>query len=310
MTVYFTHPSFLEHDTGPEHPEGPERLRAIELALNRPGFARLERRIAPLGTLEQVRLVHPQKHIERVFAAIPSQGFHYLDGDTVVSPGSRDAALHAVGAVCAAVDAVCLSEVKNAFCAVRPPGHHAEPNQAMGFCLFNNVAIAAEYARQKHGLERVAIVDFDVHHGNGTQTVFEKNPAVFYASTHQAPWYPGTGWANEAGVGNIFNAPLAAGSGSREFRAALSERILPALDRFAPEFILVSAGFDAHRDDPLAHLNLVEEDYEWITLELTAMAARHAQYRLVSVLEGGYHRIALGHSVAVHIGALMRAGET
>jgi acetoin utilization deacetylase AcuC-like enzyme len=304
-TIYYTHPSFLQHDTGLGHPECPDRLEAIERALSRPEFSALARRLAPMGTPEQIRLVHPEQHIERVFKAIPALGFGHLDADTVVSPDSGSAALHAVGAACAAVDAVFAREAGNAFCAVRPPGHHAEPNAAMGFCLFNNAAIAAEHARKHHGIERVAIVDFDVHHGNGTQAAFEKNPDVLYASTHQAPWYPGTGRLAETGVGNIFNAPLPAGSGSREFRAAMADRILPAVDRFGPELVLVSAGFDAHRDDPLADLNLDEEDYGWITGELAGLAAKHAEGRLVSVLEGGYNLAALGNSVAAHVKALM-----
>jgi acetoin utilization deacetylase AcuC-like enzyme len=304
-TLYYTHPVFLEHDTGLGHPESAERLRAIDKALSGPRFATLQRREAPRGSREQVRLIHSDKHIERVFAAIPRIGFGYLDADTVVSPDSGEAALHAVGAACAAVDAVCTKQARNAFCAIRPPGHHAEPDSAMGFCLFNSIAIAAEHARRQHGLKRVAVVDFDVHHGNGTQKAFEKNPDVLYCSTHQYPWYPGTGRASETGVGNIVNVPLSAGSGSREFRAGMNDKILPAVDRFAPELVLVSAGFDAHRDDPLADLNLTEDDYAWITAELMKLAGKQAQDRVVSVLEGGYDLAALGKSVAAHVGALL-----
>lgn len=306
-TIYFSHPSFLEHDTGLGHPESAERLRSIERALGCPDFADLDRREAPYGTHEQVCLIHTARHIEYVLGAVPKLGFAYLDGDTVISPGSGEAALRAVGAACAAVNAVFTEEAVNAFCAIRPPGHHAEPDAAMGFCLFNNIAIAAEYARKHHRIKRVAIVDFDAHHGNGTQQAFEANEAVLYASTHQFPWYPGTGRSSETGVGNIINMPLPAGSGSKEFRAAWSDRILPAVDRFSPELVLISAGFDAHRDDPLANLNLVEDDYAWVTSELTVLARKHAACRLVSILEGGYNLAALAESVAAHVRALMES---
>jgi len=306
-TICFSHRSFLEHDTGLGHPENAERLRSIERALSRPDFSGLDRREAPRGTREQIRLIHTDRHIDYVLRAVPKLGFAYLDGDTVVSPGSGEAALHAVGAACAAVDAVFAKESTNAFCAVRPPGHHAEPDAAMGFCLFNNIAIAAEYARKHHGIERVAIMDFDVHHGNGTQRAFETNKDVLYASTHQFPWYPGTGRSGETGAGNMINVPLAAGSGSHEFRLAVADKILPAINRFTPELVLISAGFDAHRDDPLADLNLVEDDYAWVTSELVKLAKEHARGRLVSVLEGGYNLEALGKSVAAHVRALMKS---
>ncbi|CAL1239980.1 histone deacetylase family protein [Candidatus Methylocalor cossyra] len=304
-TLYFSHPSFLAHETGLGHPESAARLEAIARALAAPAFAALERREAPRASLDSLRLIHTEAHLRRVFEAIPKAGFGYLDADTVVSPQSGEAALHAVGAACAAVDAVCTGAARNAFCAVRPPGHHAEPNRAMGFCLFNNVAIAAEHARRHHGIGKVAIVDFDVHHGNGTQAAFEKNPAVRYCSTHQYPWYPGTGAAGETGVGNLMNVPLPAGSGTAEFRHAMGDRILPFLDQFAPDLVLVSAGFDAHRDDPLADLRLDEDDYAWVTGELVKLAGKHAGGRLVSVLEGGYHLAALGKSVAAHVRALL-----
>lgn len=306
-TICFSHRSFLEHDTGLGHPENAERLRSIERALSRPDFSGLDRREAPRGTREQIRLIHTDRHIDYVLGAVPKLGFAYLDGDTVVSPGSGEAALHAVGAACAAVDAVFAKESTNAFCAVRPPGHHAEPDAAMGFCLFNNIAIAAKYARKHHGIERVAIMDFDVHHGNGTQRAFETNKDVLYASTHQFPWYPGTGRSGETGAGNMINVPLAAGSGSHEFRLAVTDKILPAINRFTPELVLISAGFDAHRDDPLADLNLVEDDYAWVTSELVKLAKEHARGRLVSVLEGGYNLEALGKSVAAHVRALMKS---
>jgi acetoin utilization deacetylase AcuC-like enzyme len=282
-------------------------LRAIAAVLKRPEFAGLLHREAPRAEIDRLRLVHSKAHIERVLNAIPQHGLHYLDPDTPVSPGSGEAALRAVGAVCAAVDAVFEGDAQNAFCGARPPGHHAEPERAMGFCLFNNVAIAAQHAKEKHGIRRVAIIDFDVHHGNGTQAAFERNPEVLYASTHQSPWYPGTGAARETGVGNIFNSPLSAGSGSKEFRAAMTGKILPAVDRFKPELVLVSAGFDAHEDDPLASLELTEDDFAWITRELAELAARHCAGKLVSTLEGGYNLEALAASAVAHVRELMAA---
>ena len=304
-TFYYTHPSFQSHDTGAGHPENAARLRSIDSVLNRAEFASLVKKDAPRAEIGQILLVHPKPQIDKVLDSIPDYGIQYLDPDTPVSPGTGEAVLHAVGAVCAAVDAVFAGLARNAFCGVRPPGHHAEANQAMGFCLFNNIAIAAEHARHKHGIQRVAIVDFDVHHGNGTQHIFQKNKDVLYASTHQHPWYPGTGMVSETGVGNIFNAPLPAGSGGVEFRAAMDGKILPAIDRFKPELILVSAGFDAHKDDPLGALKLVEEDYAWITRELLNLAKRHCGGKLVSALEGGYNLTALGESVGAHVQELL-----
>lgn len=307
MTTYFySHPLFLEHRTGEGHPESPDRLRAIDAVLKRPEFAHLVWKEPPRATIEQIRLVHSQAQVDRVARSIPKEDIVYLDPDTPVSALSLEAALRAVGATCAAVDAVFAGEADNAFCGVRPPGHHALPEASMGFCLFNNIAIAAVHARHRHGIRKVAIVDFDVHHGNGTQAMFAKNPEVLYASTHQYPWYPGSGAASETGVGNIFNAPLKSGSGSEEFRTAMRQRILPAVDAFKPELLLVSAGFDAHKDDPLASLNLVEEDFAWITAELLSLARSHAQGRLVSALEGGYELKSLGESVAAHVRELMR----
>lgn len=306
-TLYYTHPSFQAHDTGQGHPESAARLRSIDAVLKRPEFKSLAQKEAPRAEIGQIGLVHTKVHADKVFASIPDYGIQYLDSDTPVSPGSGEAASRAVGAVCAAVDAVFAGEAKNAFCGVRPPGHHAEVGQAMGFCLFNNIAIAAEYARHKHGIRRVAIIDFDVHHGNGTQHAFQKNPEVLYASTHQHPWYPGTGLARETGVGNIFNAPLPAGSGSKEFRAAMQENILPAIGHFRPELVLISAGFDAHEDDPLASLNLDEGDFAWVTRELLALADQHCGGKLVSSLEGGYNLNALAESVAAHVRELMAA---
>ena len=286
-------------------PKSPERLKAILAAVSGPEFAALERREAPRADLAAIARVHPGDFAERLLAAVPRRGHAALDADTVLSPGSGEAALRAAGAAIAAVDAVIAGEARNAFCAVRPPGHHAEPRRAMGFCLFNNIAIAAQHARQVHRLARVAVVDFDVHHGNGTQAAFENDPGLFYASTHQSPLYPGTGAASETGVGNIVNVPLAPMSGSREFRLAFEGVILPALDRLRPELLLISAGFDAHRDDPLAQLMLVEADYAWVTGELLAAARRHALGQVVSSLEGGYDLTALAASAVAHIAKLM-----
>jgi acetoin utilization deacetylase AcuC-like enzyme len=306
-TLLFTHDACLNHDPGRHHPESPARLRAILAALAGTKFETLGRREAPRAATVDIARVHPGNFVDRLLALVPQSGYAAIDADTVLSPGSGEAALRAAGAVVAAVDAVVAGEAKNAFCAVRPPGHHAEPTHAMGFCLFNNVAIGAQHARAIHGLRRVAVVDFDVHHGNGTQAAFESDPQLFYASTHQMPLYPGTGAASERGVGNILNVPLAPMSGSREFRLAYTAQILPALEEFRPELILVSAGFDAHRSDPLAQIMLVEADYAWVTDQLVAIAARHAGGRLVSTLEGGYDLGALAASAAAHVVSLMSA---
>jgi acetoin utilization deacetylase AcuC-like enzyme len=306
-TLIYTHPACLEHDPGRHHPESPARLRAVLAALKDPEFSRLERCEAPEATLDDLLRVHPRHHVQHILRAVPASGHVGIDADTVLSPASGKAALHAAGAVCAAVDAVVTKKAENGFCAVRPPGHHAEPERAMGFCLFNNAAIGAQRARAVHELERVAVVDFDVHHGNGTQAAFESDPGLFYASTHQYPLYPGTGAASETGVGNIVNVPLLPMSGSQQFRLAVSQRILPALDAFQPELVLVSAGFDAHKNDPLAQLLLDETDYVWVTEQLLDIAYRHAAGRLVSTLEGGYDLAALGASAAAHIRVLMSA---
>ena len=304
-TLLYTHPACLDHDPGRHHPESPARLRAVLAALDDPEFARLERREAPEADREDLLRVHSPRHVESILGAVPKTGHVGIDADTVLSPASGEAALRAAGAVVAAVDAVVAREGDNAFCAVRPPGHHAEPLQAMGFCLFNNAAIGALRARQVHGLARVAVIEFDVHHGNGTQAAFEMDGSLFYASTHQYPLYPGTGSAGETGVGNIVNVPLRPMSGSGQFRLALTQRILPALDAFRPEFVLVSAGFDAHRDDPLAQLMLGEADYTWVTERLLEIAYRHAKGRLVATLEGGYDLPALAASAAAHVRVLM-----
>jgi acetoin utilization deacetylase AcuC-like enzyme len=306
-TLLYTHPACLEHEPGRHHPESPARLRAVLAALDDPEFSMLERREAPEAALDDLLRVHPRRHVGHILGAVPKFGHVGIDADTILSPASGTAALRAAGAVVAAVDAVVAKEADNAFCAVRPPGHHAEPERAMGFCLFNNAAIGALRGREVHGLARVAVVDFDVHHGNGTQAAFESDHSLFYASTHQYPLYPGTGAASETGVGNIVNVPLRPGSGSSQFRLGVTQRILPALDTFRPELVLVSAGFDAHKNDPLAQLLLDEEDYTWVTEKLLEIAHRHADGRLVATLEGGYDLAALGASVAAHVGVLMSA---
>ncbi len=306
-TLLLTHPDCLLHDTGYGHPENADRLRAINDALASPSFNELKREEAPLADLADIERVHPKAYVEMVRASIPKRDHKFLDADTVVSPGSWNAALRAVGAALHAVDQVVAGKADNAFCAVRPPGHHAEPSRAMGFCLFSTVAIAAEHARAKHGANRVAVIDFDVHHGNGTQAAFWTDKDLFYGSTHQMPLFPGTGALSETGVGNIFNAPLKPGDDGVKFREAFETRILPALDAFAPDLILVSAGFDAHFKDPLAQLRLVEADFAWVTEQLLEAAARHSGGRLVSSLEGGYDLDALAKSTATHVETLMGA---
>jgi len=305
--LVYTHPSCLAHDPGPGHPESPSRLAAVLEALDDPRFAALARNEAPRATREQIARVHAQSLIGEVLDESDTTGWRRLDPDTVMSPASAEAALRAAGGVCAAVDAVVAGEARRAFCAVRPPGHHATPDTAMGFCLFNSIAIGAAHALAAHGLSRVVIVDFDVHHGNGTQDIFWSDPRVLYASSHQWPLYPGTGARSETGAGNIVNAPLKPGAGSADFRAAYTDTVLPALDAFAPELVMISAGFDAHRLDPLANLNLDGDDYAWITARLAELADKHARGRIVSSLEGGYSLTALRESVTAHVGALMSA---
>ena len=310
-TLLVTHPSFVLHDTGDGHPERPDRMRAIDKVLAQGLFQELVRVDAPLrpDVEDAIALAHPVGYVAAIKAARPSQGEQAvrLDPDTVLSSGSWEPALRAVGAGLLAVDQVMSGTAKNAFCQVRPCGHHAETAKAMGFCLFNNVAIAAHYARQKYGAERVAIVDWDVHHGNGTQNIFWSDKSVLFASTHQMPLYPGTGALGETGDGNIWNAPLRPNDGGEQFRAAMEQRILPALRNFGPDLILISAGFDAHEADPLANLRLVEEDFSWATEQLLEIAGRHANGRIVSMLEGGYDLTALAQSVAVHVKRLMDA---
>ncbi len=304
-TLLLHHAAFLEHLTPIGHPERPDRLRAIHAVLDTSEFAALMRVEAPLAESERALLCHSERYVEAIHRAIPEEGIVRIDPDTVVSPGSWELAMRGIGAGLHAVDAVVAGTANNAFCAVRPPGHHAETERAMGFCLFDNIAIAARYAQTEHGIERVAIVDWDVHHGNGTQEIFWSDPTVLYASTHQMPLFPGTGAASETGVGNIFNAPLAPGDGSAEFKTAFRDVVLPAVRDFQAGLILISAGFDAHRRDPLAEINLEEADFAWATQELMAIADETAGGRVVSLLEGGYDLNGLASSAAAHIRQLM-----
>jgi acetoin utilization deacetylase AcuC-like enzyme len=305
-TAFITHPSCLQHEMGPDHPESPGRLTAIYDHLASSGLdAQLSRHEAPAATLEQLSRVHDRGYIEAIEAAAPASGLCYLDPDTALNPFSVTAALHAAGGVVHAVDLVCGGRYRNAFCAVRPPGHHAESRRAMGFCVFNSVAVGAAHAMAAHGLSRVAIVDFDVHHGNGTEEMFTGDPRVLMVSTFQYPLYPYSGVDNPAP--NMVNIPLSAGSGSAEFRDAVRKHWLPALDEHRPELILFSAGFDAHREDPLAGLAFSEDDYAWVTRELAGVAKSHAQGRIVSSLEGGYALGALGRSVVAHVRELVAA---
>ena len=308
-TALITHAACLEHDPGPYHPESPARLRAVLKALEAHEFDGLIREEAPRATREQLMRVHPEAVVDMVLSIRPEQGDTInLDADTAMSSGSAEAALRAAGAAVRGVDMVMAGAVKNAFAAVRPPGHHAEPARPMGFCLFNNAGIAALHARAAHGLTRVAVVDFDVHHGNGTQALFSGDPALFYASSHQSPFYPGTGDARErCSANNVVNVPLRARDASPAFRSAWAGTIIPALEAFAPELLIISAGFDAHREDPLASLRLETDDYAWITAALLSAAEARCGGRVVSVLEGGYDLEALADSAAVHVRSLMGA---
>ena len=304
-TRYYYHSSCLEHLNPPGHPERPDRLRAVEEALTDERFMMLDRVSAPAADPAWFELAHPADYVKRVRSLIPEEGLAPIDADTAASPGSWEAVLHATGAAMDAVDAVFEKQADNAFAAVRPPGHHAEKDTAMGFCLINTIAVAARYAQKKHAAERVAIIDFDVHHGNGTQDIFWDDKTVLFASTHQMPLYPGTGALAETGAGNIFNAPLRHGDGGREFKEALRSRVLPAVENFAPDLILISAGFDAHFRDPLAGLELTAEDYDWATAEIMDLANRHCDNRVVSLLEGGYDLRGLAESAAAHVNRLM-----
>jgi len=311
-TGLISHPACLEHLPPRGHPECSDRLRAIMGILEASAYQDLVRIDAPLAAEVDLLRAHTREHVDAILGpqtkAIVAKGYLHIDPDTAMMSGSIDAALRASGAVVAAVDEVQAGRLRNAFCAVRPPGHHAERARAMGFCLFNNVAVGALHARAVHGYRRLAIVDFDVHHGNGTQDIFWSDTDTFYASSHQAPFYPGTGNSSERGsFHNVLNVPLRAGSGSREFRAAYERQILPALQQFEPDFIFLSAGFDAHRDDPLAELELVENDYFWVTQAACEIARVCCGARVVSVLEGGYDLEALARSAAAHVRALMEA---
>ncbi|MBI3434691.1 MAG: histone deacetylase family protein [Proteobacteria bacterium] len=306
-TLLITHAACLDHLTPSGHPERPDRLRAIARALAHERFAPLMRVEAPRAEIAAIARCHPLDYVEALRAAVPQAGLARLDADTALSPGSFEAALRAAGGAVHAVDAVFAKTAANAFCAMRPPGHHTETARPMGFCLLNNAAIAARHAQIAHGAGRVAVVDFDVHHGNGTQEIFWADRTVMYCSTHEMPLYPGTGAKSERGEFNtIVNAPLRAGDGGDAFKAAFEAAILPRLREFAPELLIVSAGFDAHARDPLANLNLVEADFAWATRKLMDIADASAQGRLVSLLEGGYDLEGLAQSVAAHVGALMR----
>lgn len=305
-TILFQPPACLLHDTGPDHPETAERLLAIEKALEHERFSDLIRTTATKATFGQIERVHTGGHIEHLLSETPKDGTRYLDSDTAISAQSIDAALYSVGAVCEGIDSVIAGQARNAFCAIRPPGHHAEPDQAMGFCLFNNVAVGAAHARAMHNVTRIAALDFDVHHGNGTQAFFWPDPNLFYASSHQSPCWPDTGEADECGVANnIVNVPLAPGAGSEDFRKAWGDVILPQLSEFAPELILISAGFDAHSSDPQAQLRVTTADFEWLTAEILGVANSCCRGQVVSVLEGGYNTATLGPCVATHVNALM-----
>jgi acetoin utilization deacetylase AcuC-like enzyme len=306
-TLLIEDPLFLRHEVPGGHPERPQRVAAITETLGDARFGGLMRKASAAAPVDRVLLAHEGGYVEEVEKALPDEGIVQIEADSYLSPESFNVALHAVGAACAAVDAVVGGEAANAFVAARPPGHHAEADRPMGFCLFNNAAIAARHAQKAHGLGRVAILDWDVHHGNGTQAIVWDDPSILYASTHQMPLYPGTGAASETGAGNIFNAPLSAGDEGDEFQEALNERVFPAIARFAPELIIISAGFDAHWRDPLASVNLREDDFAWATQVVMDLADRHCAGRVVSLLEGGYDLTGLADSVAAHVTTLMKA---
>ncbi|RAL96382.1 histone deacetylase family protein [Agrobacterium sp. MS2] len=308
-TRLYEHPIFLEHITPSGHPERPDRLRSLNIALEHPNFERLDRKEAPQANEDAVLLAHPEEHLLAVMRQIPEEDgeINRIEADTYVSQKSLQAALSGIGAAMAAVDDVFTGAADNVFVAARPPGHHAETAKAMGFCLFNNVAIAARHAQKAHGAERVAIIDWDVHHGNGTQDIFWNDTSVLFCSTHQMPLYPWSGDKNETGVkNNVVNAPLSPNTGSEYFREAFKSRVLPAIADFSPDLILISAGFDAHHRDPLAQINLVGEDFDWATGRLLEMADKYTSNRVVSLLEGGYDLEGLAESAAMHILRMMK----
>ncbi|SNY92566.1 Acetoin utilization deacetylase AcuC [Cohaesibacter sp. ES.047] len=307
-SVYITHPAFLKHKTPEGHPERPDRMRAVNMALEHEKFHFLPREEARMGSREDIMRCHPTELVDQLETLTPEEGLVAIDGDTTLSPDTFDAALYAIGASTQAVDEVMQGLVNNAFCGIRPPGHHAEINKAMGFCFFNNAAVAARYAQSKYGAEKIAIIDWDLHHGNGTQDIFWDDPSVMYCSTHQMPLYPGTGALNEAGkddMGNIVNAPLGIGDGSDKIREAFEARLLPELYDFNPDLVIISAGFDAHIRDPLGDLTCTEADFSWMTGKLMDVADKCCDNRIVSLLEGGYDLTALARSVAVHVDRLM-----
>jgi acetoin utilization deacetylase AcuC-like enzyme len=307
-TLYLCHPSALNHQTPPGHPERPDRIRAIERTLEHERFASLHRDEAPMGTPEMASLAHPEAYVSAIAEVAPKEGMVAIDADTTMSPGTYEAVMRGVGGAVRAVDEVMTGKVKNAFSAMRPPGHHAERTRAMGFCFYNNAAIAARHAQKAHGAERAVIVDWDVHHGNGSQDIFWSDASVMYCSTHQMPLYPGTGAPSERGDHDtIVNAPMSPGDGSDLFREAFEAAILPRIADFGPDLIVISAGFDAHWRDPLANLNLTEADFGWATVKLMELAEKRCQGRIVSVLEGGYDLEGLSRSVAAHVTALMGA---
>jgi acetoin utilization deacetylase AcuC-like enzyme len=303
-TRLYTNHSGLRHDTGPNIPERVRRMEVIHDLFKEKPFSGLELIEAQPADMKLILRAHTQKYFDFAMETVPDRGYAFLDEETVLSPGSWDAALDAAGAACMAVDDVCGGTVKRAFCAVRPPGHHALPERAMGFCIFNNVFIAARHAQEEHGVKRVAIVDFDVHHGNATDYTARTATDIFFVSSHQFPFWPGTGDPQYDEPGKTLNIPLPAGSGSEYFRKEYEDKVFPALNKFRPELLLISAGFDAHRDDPLANINLVEDDYVWVTEKLGGIADAHCGGRIVSMLEGGYNVDALKSCVGMHIKAL------
>ena len=306
--VVYSHPDCLKKENGPNHPERMERLESILYTIDRLEDITCHIVEAPLATIEHINLVHPLEHINKVFAMIPEQGLVGVEkepyADTYLCPQSRDAILRACGSGIEAADSLILANQKRSFCAVRPPGHHAETNRVNGFCFFNNVAIATRYLQKKHQINKIAIIDFDVHHGNGTQEIFYQDESVLYGSIHESPLFPGTGSRSEIGVGNIFNAPIAKDTSGKEFIETFNNEIIYNVDRFEPEVIIISAGFDAHKRDPLASINLESRDFYIITKEITALANCHSQCRVISFLEGGYNLLALSESVTEHLRAL------